>query len=62
MLRQICRTWTFHQEVVQLELKLISLVETGVSLAVTILKQVHNDLALKQGHHFCKGFMNDKCA
>lgn len=51
MLRQICRTWTFHQEVVKLELKLISLVETGVSFVVTILKQVHNDLALKQGRH-----------
>ena len=52
MLRQICRTWTFHREVVKLELKLISLVETGVSFVVTILKQVHyNDLALKQGRH-----------
>ena len=50
MLRQICRTWTFHREVVKLELKLISLVETGVSFVVTILKQVHNDLALKKGH------------
>ena len=51
MLRQICRTWTFHREVVKLELKLISLIETGVSFVVTILKQVHNDLALNQGHH-----------
>ena len=50
LIRQICRTRTFHCEVVKLELKLISLVETGVSLAVTILKQVHNDLALKKGH------------
>ena len=51
MLRQICRAWTSNQDVVKLELKLISLVETGVSFVVTILKQVHNDLALKQGHH-----------
>ena len=51
MLRQIGRMWTFHREVVKLELKLISLVETGVSFVVTILKQVHNDLALNQGHH-----------
>ena len=51
MLRQIGRTWTFHREVVKLELKLISLVETGVSFVVTILKQAHNDLAVKQVHH-----------
>ena len=51
MLRQIGRMWTFHREVVKLELKLISLVETGVSFVVTILKQMHNDLALKQGRH-----------
>ena len=51
MLRQLCRTWTLHQEVVKLELKLISLVEIGVSFVVAILKQVHNDLALKQVHH-----------
>ena len=51
MLSQICRAWTSNQDVVKLELKLISLVERGVSFVVTILKQVHNDLALKQGHH-----------